>query len=76
VLDFLEKEIEFIPFEEFVDLHEKAEQVSPDPNDVHYFALALKLSCGIWSNDKALKRQTAVKVFSTDDLLKLLGELQ
>ncbi|MDI6654354.1 MAG: PIN domain-containing protein [Candidatus Hydrothermarchaeota archaeon] len=66
---FLEKEIEFIPFEEFKDLHEKAEQVSPDLDDVQYFALALKLSSAIWSNDKALKQQAVVKVFSTEELL-------
>lgn len=66
---FLEKEIEFIPFEEFKDLHEKAEQVSPDLDDVQYFALALKLSSAIWSNDKALKQQAIVKVFSTEELL-------
>jgi len=33
----------------------KAEQISPDPDDVLYFATALKLNCGIWSNDKELK---------------------
>jgi predicted nucleic acid-binding protein len=66
---FLEKEIEFIPFEEFRDLREKAEQVSPDLDDVQYFALALKLNSAMWSNDKALKQQAVVKVFSTEELL-------
>ena len=36
-----------------------------------YFALALKLNCGIWSNDKKLKNQDKVKVYSTEDLLKI-----
>jgi len=50
----------------------KAEQISPDPDDVLYFATALKIKCGIWSNDKELKKQKHVKIYSTSDLLKLL----
>lgn len=74
VLGFLEREIKFMPFEEFRDSRKEAEQASPDPDDVQYFALALKMGIGIWSNDKTLKKQSAVKVFSTEELLKVLGE--
>jgi len=49
----------------------KAEQISPDPDDVLYFATALKFNCGIWSNDKELKKQKHIKIYSTNDLLKL-----
>lgn len=76
VFSFLESEIEFVSFEEFIDLREKAEQLSPDIDDVQYFALALKFDSAIWSNDKAFKRQSAVKVFSTEDLSKLLSEFR
>lgn len=72
VFGFLEKEIEFVPFEEFRELYKKAEQISPDPDDVQYFALALKLGSAIWSNDKVLKKQSEVRVFSTEDILKLV----
>jgi predicted nucleic acid-binding protein len=48
---------------------EEAEQISPDKNDSEYFALALNMKCPIWSEDKALKRQNIVKVFSTAELL-------
>ncbi len=72
VLTFLEKEIEFVPFEDFTEMYEEAEQISPDPDDVQYFALALKLKRAIWSNDRALKRQSAVEVLSTGDVLKRL----
>ena len=75
MFDFFENEIEFISFEGFRELLGKADQISPDSDDVHYFALALKSGCSIWSNDKALKRQTVVKVFSTSDLLKMVDEL-
>lgn len=72
VLDFLEKEIEFVSFEEFEEFYKEAEQISPDPNDIQYFALALKLNGAIWSNDKALKKQFAVEVLSTGEILKLM----
>jgi predicted nucleic acid-binding protein len=49
----------------------KAEQISPDPDDVMYFATALKLNCSIWSNDKEMKKQKYVRVYATHDLVKL-----
>jgi predicted nucleic acid-binding protein len=50
----------------------KAKEISPDPKDVPYFAAALKINCGIWSNDKELKKQKHIKIYSTVDLLKIL----
>jgi predicted nucleic acid-binding protein len=47
----------------------KARFVSPDPDDVQYFALALKLGCPIWSNDKRLKTQNAVRIYSSKELM-------
>jgi len=52
----------------FID---KAIRVSPDPDDFIYFAAALKLNCSIWSNDKKLKRQDVVKIYSTRDLASM-----
>ena len=52
----------------FTDL---ANSISPDADDALYFATALKLNCAIWSNDKQLKNQKHVKVYSTHDLIKL-----
>ena len=72
VLDFLEKEIEFVSFEEFAGFFSGAEKISPDPNDVQYFALALKLNGAIWSNDKPLKKQFAIEVLSTSEVIKLV----
>jgi len=46
--------------------------VSPDPDDSEYFALALKLNCPIWSEEKLLKKQDKVKVFNTHELWELL----
>ncbi|MBI4174613.1 MAG: hypothetical protein HY517_03125 [Candidatus Aenigmarchaeota archaeon] len=50
-----------------------ASSACPDPDDVPYFALAMKLSCPVWSNDKKLKEQSEVKVLSTDELRRMLG---
>jgi predicted nucleic acid-binding protein len=46
----------------------------PDPDDIDFTALALKLDCPLWSNDKELKQQTVVKVFSTSELISFLPE--
>lgn len=53
----------------------KACKISPDLDDAVYFALAIKLNCPIWSNDKRLKQQNIVKVYSTHELARLLESL-
>lgn len=65
--------ITFVPDKEYRGFLEEAKSITPDPKDVAYFALALKLDCSIWSNDKALKNQPKVKVFSTPELIRKLG---
>ena len=65
--------IKLIPFSEFELFVKKAENICPDPNDAEYFALALSKNLPIWSNDKALKHQSVVKVFTTEELIKELG---
>jgi len=64
-------DVEIVPVSELKFFLEKAKQLSPDPDDALYFALALRSKCGIWSNDKALKSQNEVEIHSTADLLKL-----
>lgn len=64
--------ITLVPREEFERYFSEAERITPDANDREYFALALKLNCPIWSNDKKLKEQNKVKVYSTGEILKLL----
>ena len=57
------------------ELHQfmpKAKALTPDPNDKDYFALALKLGCPIWSNDKKLRTQSRVRVYSTEELVGLI----
>lgn len=71
-LSLISAEIEFIPYSELGKFISEAEKITPDPNDTEYFALAQKIKCAIWSNDKRLKGQGTVKVYSTQDLVKIL----
>ena len=59
--------------EEYSEFLSEAKEISPDPDDVDFFALSLKLNCPLWSEDKLLKGQSKVKVLTTKDLLELLS---
>jgi len=50
-----------------------AKRISPDPDDIDLFALALKFGCPIWSNEKAFKNQSEVRVYATAELLGLIS---
>lgn len=66
--------VTIVALEEFKKFWEEAKQISPDPDDVEYLAVALSLDCAIWSNDKDLKEgQSRVVVVTTEELTKLLG---
>lgn len=62
-----------IPREEIMPFIGEAKNISPDAKDAPYFALAMRLKCPIWSNDKDLKKQNSVEIYSTDDLVRMLG---
>lgn len=71
ILALISSRVIFIPFTEFAHFMKKAEEISPDEDDAEYFALALKLNCAIWSNDKELKKQDLIKVYSTEELINI-----
>ncbi|MBI4895257.1 MAG: hypothetical protein HY831_02060 [Candidatus Aenigmarchaeota archaeon] len=52
---------------------EEVEKIFPDHNDIKYFALALKLNCGIWTNEKILKEQNKIPIYSTEELINIFG---
>ncbi len=74
IMHLLHQVIKIIPEEEYENYIEEAQSISPDEKDVMYFALALKLKCGIWSNDSQLKEQKKVNIFNTHELLSFLGK--
>lgn len=63
--------IEFVPLKEYRGFFKKLKDV-PDKDDIDFLALALKLDCHIWSQDKALKKQEKVKVLATKEVLREL----
>jgi len=75
-MEVVERRIKLIPLEEIKPFMQEAEKICPDPKDVQYFALALKLKCGLWSDDKMLKNQDKVKIYSTGDVLAFLKEVK
>ncbi len=74
IMHSLKEVITTIPAEEITKFMVEARSISPDDKDSFYFALSLKLMCGIWSNDKRLKAQETVKVYSTADVVGMIKE--
>lgn len=72
IMHALNEIITVVPQEEYSLFFDEAKRISPDEKDVLYLALALKLKCAIWSNDKRLKEQKKIPVYSTSELLELL----
>ena len=75
VLWLLLSKIIFVPADKLLEFEEKSKEVSPDAKDRAYFALALCMGeeAVIWSNDKKLKEQGKVKVYSTSELLEIIN---
>jgi predicted nucleic acid-binding protein len=71
---FLRKELAiaicFTPMEEYKQFLRTALSISPDTNDIDFFALALKMGCSIWSNDKKLKQQNKLQILNTKQVLE------
>lgn len=76
VLEFILKQITFIPKSHFSDcLPEAKSLLAKHLKDVQYLALALKLKCPIFSGDKTLKdllseQASSVEVLPPRELLK------
>ncbi|MBS3069681.1 PIN domain-containing protein [Candidatus Micrarchaeota archaeon] len=75
VLGVFKSRIKFVKPEMFAIFRKYARQASPDKKDAEYLALAMYLGedAALWSNDKKLKQQNFVKIYSTLDLLKIAG---
>jgi len=70
--NIFKRRIKLIKENEVIIYKKKAQRISPDPKDVPYLALAMKLKCPVWSNDKKLKNQDNVKIFSTKEIIEKL----
>ncbi len=66
----LQKRIETVPREEFADEIPEARSASPDGKDVPYIALAAHLNAAVWTDDKELRKQNAVEIYSTTEVVE------
>jgi len=73
-VEVIKLRIKFVPLEEVTDEIPDAKKICPDPKDLEYFALALKLKCSIWSEEKLLKEQSKIKVFTTYELKEVIKQ--
>ena len=72
-IQILKKRIKIIPEKKFLKFRKEAKQICPDKKDIEYFALAIYMNCPIWSNDKKLKNQNKIKIYSTHELIDVLN---
>jgi predicted nucleic acid-binding protein len=74
VIDALLARIRVVPADEVTSKWGEAEAVMKniDENDTPFVAAALSAQCdGIWSDDRHLKRQRKVRVWTTKDIVSL-----
>ena len=76
--EFFENMLEIFWLIEFVDKMFYSDVISMvkdevnqiDSKDIDYVALAYKLNCPLWTNDKKLRKLKCIKVLSTEDLIE------
>lgn len=74
LINLICEKINIIPQEEYRSYIFESQKLILDKDDAPFLALALSLQVdGIWSDDKDFKSQTAMKVFTTKDMLELLS---
>ena len=79
LLEKLKSAIKSVPKEQFESFLKEAHKMVPVEGDMEYVALSLSMNkVPVWSNDMHFKKQSAIKVFDTAELvtqLKSLGSL-
>jgi predicted nucleic acid-binding protein len=72
-LAIMRDRVTIVPTVTFKKFMKNALKISPDESDAAYFAVALAINGSMWSNDKLLKTQNAIRVFSTAEITGLFG---
>jgi predicted nucleic acid-binding protein len=73
ILKMINELVKIIPKEETDKFILEAARICPDEKDIAYFASALSIGCPIWSNDKKLKEQNKIRVYSTEELVRIFN---
>jgi len=68
--------VRFVPLEEYASKLSEAKDISPDPDDIDFFAVALLLDAIIWSQEKRLKKQDKVEVLNISEMEHLLSLIE
>ena len=76
LIRILSSVVRFIPFEEYSGRLAEAREISPDPDDIDFFAAALLLDCVIWSREKLLKKQDRVVVLDIPEMEHILSIIE
>ncbi len=74
VINSFKEKVIFVEVSEYSGLIKNFKSKISDDNDLVYLALASKLNLPIWSNDKHLKEQSEIPVFTTSELIEVLVE--
>ena len=72
IIRYLAERVAYIESKEYKELMGQALQLTKDSEDAPYLALAMKFRIPVWSNDKHLKDQEKIPVFTTKELIELL----
>ncbi len=76
-LELFKRRIKIIPQEDIMLFIEQGTEISPDPKDVVYLALALTINAKVWSNDKKLKeQQNQIEILTTEEILSRIKSIK
>ena len=72
--DIIFSRIDFISFGHKETFKDKAKEIMQDIDidDSFFVALAMSLNCPIWSNETHMKKQSVVKVYTTNEIMDYL----
>ncbi len=71
ILSLIKKYVTFIEYDSYAEFVDIALKITPDSKDVDFVARALKMNAVLWSNDKALKSVSYLKVLNTKEIIGL-----
>lgn len=71
-LSNLIEKVKIVEKNSYARFMKEAETISPDKEDSEFFALCMKESCPLWSNDYKLKNQSKIQVITTEELIQNL----
>ncbi|WP_461865750.1 PIN domain-containing protein [Thermococcus sp.] len=76
VLEKILTKVTVIPEGLYADALSHALEVTPDPKDAPFIALAMKMDVPLWTNDRELKKVDAIKVVDTEEVMNMLGMVE